>query len=213
MAADYHFVTSWWVAGTVDEVSEILGDATSLTRWWPSVYLEVREVEPAGADGTGRVLDVLTKGWLPYSLRWTITVTEPVSLTGFALTADGDFVGTGRWTFSQRGPEVAVTYDWRIHAAKPLLRRLTWLMRPIFSANHLWAMERGEESLRLELRRRRGTAPGDVRPPGPTFAWLVNRRDHDQSGGGVASARADGVEARGGEIGPTLRAGDGVRRG
>lgn len=175
MAADYCFVTNWWVAGTVDEVSDILGDSTALTQWWPSVYLDVRELQPAGADGTGRVLDVFTKGWLPYCLRWTITVTEAVTPAGFALTAAGDFVGTGRWTFEQHGPEVAITYDWRIRAAKPLLRRLTWLMRPIFSANHLWAMERGQESLRLELRRRRGSdvSAAVPPPPGPTFARMT----------------------------------------
>ena len=141
------------------------------------MYLEVRELEPAEAEGTGRVLDMFTKGWLPYTLRWTITITEPVSPSGFALAADGDFVGTGRWSFAQKGPEVAITYDWRILAAKPLLRRLTWLMRPVFSANHLWAMARGEESLRLELRRRRGTvAQSDIRPPGPIFTRIAQRR-------------------------------------
>jgi hypothetical protein len=177
LSADYHFVTHWWVAGTVDEVSTILGDVTGWVEWWPSVYLDVRELKAAEADGTGRVLDMFTKGWLPYTLRWTITITEPVSPSGFALAAEGDFVGTGRWVFAQEGPEVAITYDWRIRAAKPLLRRLTWLMRPIFSANHLWAMARGEESLRLELRRRRGTAArSDIRPPGPTFARLAKRR-------------------------------------
>lgn len=177
MSADYHFVTHWRVTATTDEVSAILGDGVVLSQWWPSVYLDVRELKAARADGTGRVLDMVTKGWLPYSLRWTITVTEPVSASGFAVAADGDFVGTGRWTATQDGPQVAITYDWRIRAAKPLLRRLTWLMRPIFSANHLWAMARGEESLRLELRRRRGdAAPSDIRPPGPTFAWLAKRR-------------------------------------
>jgi hypothetical protein len=171
VSSDYHFVTHWWVAGTADEVSAILGDPMALTVWWPSVYLDVREVEPQGAGGTGRVLDVFTKGWLPYTLRWRLTVTEPISPAGFAVAAVGDFVGTGRWTFTQHGPEVEAVYDWRIRAEKPLLKRLTWLMRPIFSANHNWAMERGEESLQLELRRRRGIASAS--PPGPTFARLT----------------------------------------
>lgn len=175
MSADYHFVTSWWVPGTTEEVSAILGDATCLTDWWPSVYLDTREIEPAGPDGTGRVVDVLTKGWLPYTLRWRLTVTEAVSPTGFAVAAAGDFVGEGRWTFAEHGPEVAVTYDWRIRADKPLLRRLTWLMRPVFSANHRWAMQRGEESLRLELRRRRAVDSEIDDPPGPTFARLTKR--------------------------------------
>ena len=160
----------------MDSGSEILGDGTRLPEWWPSVYLDVREREPAGADRPGRVLDVYTTGWLPYTLRWEMTETEPRSPAGFAIAAAGDFVGAGRWRFTQHGPEVEVVYDWRIRPDKPLLRRLTWLMRPIFSANHRWAMERGEESLRLELRRRRGMAPKDARPPGPMFAWPTRRR-------------------------------------
>ena len=107
---------------------------------------------------------------------WTLRITEPITDAGFALTATGDLNGTGRWTFEQDGPEVVITYDWRVSADKPLLRRLTWLLRPVFAANHRWAMDRGEESLRLELRRRRATtdARRDRVPPPPpaTFAWL-----------------------------------------
>ncbi len=39
---DYHFITHWRVAGTLEDVSEIIGDAAGLTRWWPSVYLDVQ---------------------------------------------------------------------------------------------------------------------------------------------------------------------------
>jgi hypothetical protein len=52
-------------------------------------------------------------------------------------------------------------------------------MRPAFSANHRWAMRKGEESLRLELARRR-VPPEQAdrlgRPPGPTFARLMRAR-------------------------------------
>ena len=42
--------------------------------------------------------------------------------TGFALTAAGDLNGTGRWTFTTDGPEVVISYDWRVSATKPLLQ-------------------------------------------------------------------------------------------
>ncbi|WP_275777905.1 SRPBCC family protein [Paenarthrobacter sp. Y-19] len=170
-STDYEFVTVWRVAGTREEVVDVLGDAGTLTEWWPSVYLDVTRVTPGDPDGVGASFDLHTKGWLPYTLRWRLTITEPVSLDGFALTAKGDLNGTGRWTFETDGPEVVITYDWRVSTAKPLLRRLSWLLKPAFSANHHWAMARGEESLKLELRRRRSTAdPARVpAPPGPTF--------------------------------------------
>ena len=156
-ANDYHFVTHWRVESTVEDVSEVLGKAVDLTRWWPSVYLVVTELEPGGADGVGRVVELHTKGWLPYTLHWYFRVTESRQPYGFALDAWGDFEGRGVWTFAQNGETVDVTYDWHIRAEKPLLRYLSFLLKPIFSANHRWAMARGEESLRAELARRVGT--------------------------------------------------------
>ncbi len=178
MASDYQFFTEWRVAGTIEEVKVVLGDGPSLTRWWPSVYLSVVQLEEGGPGGIGGTLDLHTKGWAPYTLRWTLRITEPIIDEGFALEATGDLVGTGRWTFAPDGPEVVITYDWRISARKPLLRRLAWLLKPAFEANHRWAMEKGEESLRLELRRRRATdgAAGAIPPPPPpTFARLRRR--------------------------------------
>ena len=177
MTADYRFLTIWRVAGTIDEVKAVLGDAQALPRWWPSVYLTVTTVADAGPDGTGATVDLHTTGWLPYTLRWRLTITEPMTDSGFALSGAGDLNGTGRWTFVQDGPEVQISYDWRVSAGKPLLRRLGWLLKPAFAANHRWAMVRGEESLRLELRRRRSAGSGGgvvpVPPPPPaTFGWL-----------------------------------------
>jgi hypothetical protein len=105
----------------------------------------------------------------------------------FHLVASGDFVGEGTWTFEEERPSghpdrplTSVTYDWRVAAEKGLLRRLSFFVRPVFAANHRWAMARGEESLRLELARR--NAPDEVyrasvpAPPGPTFPHNLGRR-------------------------------------
>jgi hypothetical protein len=180
MAADYEFRTVWRVAGTAEEVRDVLADGPSLPRWWPAVYLSVDTLDEGDESGRGGEVVMVTKGWLPYTLRWTLRVTEPITDTGYALTASGDLVGTGRWTFEQDGPEVVITYNWRVSAIKPLLRWLTWLLRPVFAANHRWAMARGEESLRLELRRRRATSETERRrvppPPPTTFRWLIGRQ-------------------------------------
>jgi hypothetical protein len=64
-ANEYHFVTQWRVAGTVEQVSDVLG-------------------EPAD-------LELHTKGWLPYTLRWFFRVTESRRPFGFSLEAWGDF--------------------------------------------------------------------------------------------------------------------------
>lgn len=175
---EYHFLTSWRVPGTCDEVSSILGEALDLPRWWPAVYLDVRELEPGDETGVGKVIALYTRGWLPYRLRWQFRVTEVARPHALALEAWGDFNGSGRWTFTQDGNFVDVTYDWRIRAEKPLLRRLSWLLKPAFAANHRWAMARGEESLLLELRRRHepDAALRALIPPPPVARALPVRR-------------------------------------
>ena len=74
---DYHFITTWRIENaTLAEVTDILGNAEDLPRWWPSVYLDVKVVEPGGPDGVGRLVELYTKGWLPYTLRWSFRVKE-----------------------------------------------------------------------------------------------------------------------------------------
>lgn len=169
---EYSFTTRWRVQSTVEEVADILGNAPDLMRWWPSVYLDVRQLEPGDERGIGRVIDLYTKGWLPYTLRWQFRVTKSRYPYGFTLEAWGDFVGRGVWTFAPDGEWVTITYDWNIVADKPLLKSLSFLMKPIFSANHHWAMRMGEESLQLELARRHAATPQEramiPAPPPPT---------------------------------------------
>ena len=175
MSNQYRFLTRWRLKARIEEVSEILDDPLGLARWWPSVYLDVRELEPGDpVTHVGRYIELDTKGWLPYTLRWRFRVTESRAPHGFSLVADGDFVGTGVWTLEQDGDYADVTYDWRIAADKPLLKYGTPVFRPIFAANHRWAMARGLESLELELRRRRAGSEKEraavPAPPGATFS-------------------------------------------
>lgn len=112
------------------------------------------------------VVELLTKGWLPYTIRWQFRVTDRRP-DGFSIEAFGDFVGRGDWHLTQDGDFVDIVYDWRIKAEKPLLRILSPVLKPIFGANHRWAMRKGEESLKLELARRRGESV--AAPPRATF--------------------------------------------
>ncbi len=174
---EYHIVTEWRVWSTVNEVADILREATDLPRWWPSVYLNVQEIEPGDETGVGRVVALYTKGWLPYTIRWTFRVTEVNYPYGFALEAWGDLVGRGVWTLRQEGEWVYIIYDWKINAEKPLFRIFSFILKPVFTANHRWAMRMGEESLKMELLRRRALTPEERAriplPPGPTFKGFI----------------------------------------
>jgi hypothetical protein len=155
---DYHFISHWRVRGDVDEIIDILSDTEDLPRWWPSVYIDVKK--------RGDIVELYTKGWLPYTLRWSFRVLENKP-DGFIIEAFGDFVGRGEWTLTQSGEEVDITYNWHIRAEKRLLKLFSPILKPIFAANHRWAMSRGEESLKIELARRNGEPHGE--PPPATF--------------------------------------------
>ncbi|MBV9463374.1 MAG: polyketide cyclase [Verrucomicrobiae bacterium] len=155
---DYVFLTRWRVRGCREEAYDVLFDALDYVRWWPDVYLEVRQTAPARADGTGRQFRLLTKGKLPYRLRWSTEIVEASRPQMFTLRATGDFEGRGIWSLRQEGEDVAIEFDWRLRAEKPLLRSLSFCLKPLFSWNHRWAMARGEESLQVELARRHRAA-------------------------------------------------------
>ncbi len=161
MPPEYRFLTRWSVLGTVREVSDVLGDVRELPRWWPAVYLAVEELETGDERGVGRRARLHTKGFLPYTLDWELRVSESRDPHGFTVEAGGDLSGRGVWTLEESGARTLVTYDWRVRAEKPLLKALSPVCRPLFSANHRWAMRRGEESLELELARRRAASPAE----------------------------------------------------
>lgn len=178
-AHDYQFVTRWSVKSTVEETSEIIKDVADLSRWWPAVYIDVRKLLDGDEQGVGGIFSLNTKGWLPYTLKWQFRLTESREPFGYTLIAWGDLIGRGVWDFRQRGDLVDITYDWRVSASKPVIRRLSFLLKPVFSSNHYWAMRTGEESLRLELARRHADTESEraqvPEPPQPTFAKLIRQ--------------------------------------
>jgi hypothetical protein len=174
---EYRFRTEWRVTGTLEEVAGILSDVRDLGRWWPSVYLEVDALSAGDENGVGKRARLHTKGWLPYTLDWELTVVESRHPHGFTIEAKGDLAGRGVWTLEPAGAWTLVAYDWIVRAEKPLLQALSPLFRPVLAANHRWAMRRGEESLALELRRRRAVTPAErariPAPPQPASASPV----------------------------------------
>ncbi len=165
---EYHFITNWRVKASCELVDSIIGNGESLARWWPSVYLDVYEATQGDANNIGKRVYLYTKGWLPYTLQWHFVVSENKKPYGFTIKAFGDFDGLGIWTFEQDGEYCNIIFDWKLSANKPILKKLSWLLKPIFSFNHLWAMKKGEQSLLLEIRRRNGEVNIPA-PPQPTF--------------------------------------------
>src|ERR1700687_604369 len=121
--AHYVFRTDWLIPDSAKtEAADTLEDLDSLALWWPSVYLEVTTVVQGGAHGLGRVADLYTKGWLPYTLRWRMEIVEVDYPHGSPPRPRGALCGRGNGKLHEGGPGRAVAYDWRVEADKPLLR-------------------------------------------------------------------------------------------
>jgi len=152
---DYHFITHWRVEGSAQAVWDLISNPQDFPRWWPEVYLEVNELEPGEPGGVGRRFRLHTKGRLPYTLRWESRTVDTQPPRRLEIRATGDFEGRGVWTLEQNGGFVEVEFDWNLTAEKPLIRYLSFLLKPIFSANHRWAMAKGEEGLVREMEKSR----------------------------------------------------------
>lgn len=167
---DYTFHTHWSVPGTVAEVADVLFDPADLPRWWPSVYIDVRKGAEGDEHGIGSAFDLYTTGWLPYTLRWRMRVDSHDRPHRSAFSAAGDLTGGGEWQLRQDGDRVSVDFQWSVRADKPILRFGSPVLRPVFAANHNWAMAKGLRSLELELARRRATTAEEraavAAPPG-----------------------------------------------
>jgi hypothetical protein len=155
------------VAATIEEVADVLSDPLDLPRWWPSVYLSAEEVAPPGPGGVGQQVRLHTRGWLPYTLRWLLTVSAADYPREFRITASGDLEGSGVWTFAPGRCHVDARFEWRVTATKPVLRYLSILMKPLFAANHRWAMREGQTSLEREIARRRDGRSARATRSGP----------------------------------------------
>jgi hypothetical protein len=164
----YHLVTTWRVRATLEEVAAILAEPERLPEWWPSVYLDAREVAAGDEDGVGKEVELWTKGWLPYTLRWAV----PRDGGG-----PGGPGGAGAPRATSRAGRVelragrrpwrwcATTGRWR--PAKPAAAGAGRCSAGF--GRTTWAMRRGEESLRWRSRAggpRRGAGAGCPPPPG-----------------------------------------------
>ncbi|MEL6170289.1 MAG: SRPBCC family protein [Pseudomonadota bacterium] len=152
-AHSFHLTTSWRIEAGLDQVCHVLTDAQRLPSWWGDVYLEVRQISEGDDRGVGSVVEVLTKGALPYTLRWQATLLTEDFPRRWEIGASGDLSGRGVWNLRPDGSVVHAHYDWRVDAEKPVLRVLSPLLKPLFAWNHNWAMAKGRAGIDVELNR------------------------------------------------------------
>ena len=150
---DYLFVDEWDVDAPREAVFEAIADGSTYTDWWTPVYISV---ETDGPPEVGRVSKQHFKGRLPYTLKTTSTIVRLERPEIVEAEVEGDLRGHGLWTLTPRNGGTHVRFDWTVAADRPLLRRLTPLLRPLFRWNHNWAIKRAQAGLEPYARSRGG---------------------------------------------------------
>ena len=103
---EYVFLTHWRVPGTLDQAYDILIDVRGYLRWWSDVYLQVDRISSISA-GAGAKARLLTRGKLPYKLRWQAEIIEadrPISfvISRFFLSRSSNGITVGRWPAAKK---------------------------------------------------------------------------------------------------------------
>ena len=145
----YRMCSTWDVAATPDELHAIFEAPETLEHWWGRAFL--RSAMPAGSER----VELHTRGWLPYTLRLDARVTSEQLPARFVVETSGDLVGCCTCSLVELDAGVRVHFDWVVRAEKPIVRKLSWLLKPLFVSNHRWVMSQGRRGLEDELARLR----------------------------------------------------------
>jgi len=97
---------------------------------------------------------IVSRGFLPYLLRWEAEIVEADAPNSFAFAMAGDFVGSGSWTFAPGDDGTSATFEFRPRVEKPGVKQLSPVLKPLFRWNHRWAMEHGERGVNALFARR-----------------------------------------------------------
>jgi hypothetical protein len=150
---EYRFVDRWFVRAPLGDTYEVVGDTVGYPSWWGDVFVTVEGDN--GPPRPGRHVEIVSRGFLPYRLRWEAEVVEAEALRGFDFTMTGDFVGGGSWTFEPADGGTNAIFEFRPRVEKTGVKQLSPILKPLFGWNHGWAMRRGERGVNALFDRRR----------------------------------------------------------
>src|SRR5919108_4664756 len=111
MYNEYRFVDRWFVRASVEEAYDVVGDTLGYPRWWSDVFVSVEG--DGGPPRPGRHVRIVSRGFLPYLLRWEAEVVDADPPRRFDFVMSGDFVGGGSWTFQSTEGGTAAVFEFR----------------------------------------------------------------------------------------------------
>lgn len=146
--ARYSFVTTWRLAAPIDKVWEALSVPEV---WWPSLLSSVL-LTPPGENGVGARYERVTRGRLPYSLHYILTITHSDRPHAMSYDSEGGLVGKGRHVLREADGVTEVVFTWDVATTGFGMNLLAPLLKPLFAWNHGYVMAEGERALARYLR-------------------------------------------------------------
>jgi uncharacterized protein YndB with AHSA1/START domain len=149
----FRFDRHWAFDAAPEVVWAALTRTGDYQRWWPWL----REFSGDGLVPGGRTTCVV-RAPVPYTLRFTVAVTELVPGERIEALVDGDVTGPARLDISAIGSRRAsqVRLAWEVELQRPLLRAAATVGRPVMAWGHGWVTNTGFEqfcrsALRVEV--------------------------------------------------------------
>src|SRR5262245_22979355 len=162
----YSFITTWRFKQSIASVWEAINTAEDYPHWWPNI-LYYKCLTPENPRGVGAKGQRGVRGFLPYSLTYTTTITKSEAPRDLMYNSEGDLVGHGRFLLTEishgefaGGTEVLIYWD--VSTKGRWLNRLAPLLKWLFAANHNCVMRRGERGLTMWLDRNQNCDSADT---------------------------------------------------
>ncbi|MEK7256271.1 MAG: SRPBCC family protein [Bacteroidota bacterium] len=148
----YEFLDRFEAPCDIETAWSYISQPENYPKWWGKVYKEAIKTVAENGDET---VKVVVGGFLPYTL--TIFNRNTLKKKPFELHFDawGDLQGKGIWLLETLpNGNTQVTFDWRVAADKAVIRWFSWMLKPLFRANHNFCIVEAEKGLRADLSKR-----------------------------------------------------------
>lgn len=147
----YIFVDKFVVPCDAATAFEYIINIEEYPRWWGKVYKKINKLNNISTGQPGAKYAVTVGGFLPYTLtidNEVASVDKPYLIRFYAI---GDLQGMGTWLFRETAEGTEVRFDWRVAANTKLIRWLSFLLKPLFRANHVFCVKKAKEGMTKDL--------------------------------------------------------------
>jgi hypothetical protein len=156
---EYVFIDRFFAACDVETAYEYISGISDYPRWWGNVYKKIKKLNNMPDSRPGVKYAATVGGFLPYRLTINnqLTHTDKPNLIHFR--AYGDLQGYGTWRFNEVGGGTEITFDWRVTANKAVIRWFSFVLKPLFRANHRFCVTEAAKGMHKDLIRRGMISP------------------------------------------------------